>query len=155
MGGGSDNTITISIGQSLTVSGTITINAGTGNGDDKIIAVGSATLSCGSLVMAATGDNSRNVEITISTGTVNVSGDITMSGTAARNAIRFSGAGTLNVGGDVAAGGDIIPFSTTDGLVNYNGTSGDQTVKADTYADITFSGGQQKLSLQVVLQLQM
>lgn len=146
-GGSNDNTITISAGQSLTVSGAITINAGTGTGgggDDKIIAVGSATLTCGSITMAATTDDAIDSEITISTGTVNVSGDITMNGTAARNAIRFSGAGTLNVGGNVAAGGDIVSASTTSGLVNYNGTSGDQTVKSDTYSDITFSGGASK-----------
>ena len=143
-GGGNDNTITINSGQSLTVSGAITIGAGTGNNDDKIISVGSGTLSCASIIMAATNDDSRDCEITISTGTVNVTGDITMNGTAARNAIRFSGAGTLNVGGDVAAGGDIILSSATAGLVNYNGITGDQLVKSDSYADITFSGGASK-----------
>lgn len=140
-GGSNTSGLSFNSGLSLTVSGVITIGAGTGNNDDKIISVGSGTLSCESITMAATGNDNRNCEITISTGTVTVTGDITMNGTAARNAIRFSGAGTLNIGGDVAAGGDIIPSSATAGLVNYNGITGDQTVKSDTYADITFSGG--------------
>jgi len=61
-----------------------------------------------------------------------------------RNQIAFTNAGTVNVGGNIEAGGDILPASVSAGLVNYNGTSGSQTVKADTYADITFSGGATK-----------
>ncbi|MBK9382034.1 MAG: T9SS type A sorting domain-containing protein [Chitinophagaceae bacterium] len=143
-GGGNDSELSFNSGLSLNVSGAITIGAGTGNNDDKIISVGSGTLSCASIIMAATNDDNRDCEITISTGTVTVTGDITMNGTAARNAIRFSGAGTLNVGGSISSGGDIVPNGANGGLVNYNGTSGTQTVKSDTYADITFSGGATK-----------
>ncbi|MBK8141739.1 MAG: hypothetical protein IPK57_12580 [Chitinophagaceae bacterium] len=48
------------------------------------------------------------------------------------------------MGGDISSGGDIVPNGANGGLVNYNGTSGTQTVKSDTYADITFSGGATK-----------
>jgi hypothetical protein len=134
-GGGNANTISISGTNSLTVTGTVTINAGTGSGDNKIIAVGSGTLSCASIVIADTGNNDRDSEITLSTGTVTVLGDITMNGSANRNAIRFSGAGTLNVGGSIS-GGTIVAST---GTVNYNGSSA-QTVANYTYYNLTLSG---------------
>ncbi|MBN8674014.1 MAG: T9SS type A sorting domain-containing protein [Chitinophagales bacterium] len=136
-GGGSDNTISISNGQSLTVGGAVIINAGTGNNDDKFLAVGSGSFTCGSLTMAATGDDSRDVELTLSTGTVTVNGDITMNGTANRNAIRFTSNGNLYVKGSISSGGDIVPST---GTVRYNG-NGDQTVKEETYNNIVFSDG--------------
>lgn len=139
-GGNTDNTLTISAGQSLTVGGAVIINAGTGTGgggDDKIIAVGSASFTCGSLTIASTSDDAIDSEITISTGTVTVNGDITMNGTAARNAIRFTGNGNLYVKGSISSGGDIVPST---GTVRYSG-SGAQTVKADTYNNIVFSDG--------------
>ncbi|HEY6503027.1 MAG TPA: T9SS type A sorting domain-containing protein [Chitinophagaceae bacterium] len=145
-GGVTDTQLDINNGQSLTVSGAVAIGAGIDNGDDILLNVAAGTFSCASLTidMAGSGNNTTNSELTISTGTATISGDITMNGSALRNAIRFSGAGTLNVGGNVAAGGDIVPSGTLNGQVNYNGTSGTQTVKADTYADITFSGGAAK-----------
>lgn len=139
--GGSVSHVDISTGVTLTVSGAVTIEGGTGTGDDKYINVGSGALSCASLTMLNSGHDAADVEIRISTGTATVDGDITMNGTATRNAIVFSGAGTLNVAGSISSGGDIVPAT---GLVNYNGTGGAQTVKADTYNDITFSGGAAK-----------
>ncbi len=133
--GGNSNTITISSTRSLTVSGAITINAGTGSNNNKILAVGSGTLTCASISIADTTNNNRDSEITISTGTVNVTGNIVMSGGSGRNAIRFSSSGTLNVGGNVS-GGNLIASS---GTVNYNG-SGAQTIGAYTYNNLTLSG---------------
>jgi len=69
-GGNAANTITISSGQSLNISGSIIINSGTTNGDHKTVAVGSGTLSCGSISMAVTGSFQKINRITISTGTV-------------------------------------------------------------------------------------
>lgn len=142
--GSQDAYLNFNSGQTLNVSGAITMEGGTGSGDNRRLEVGASTLNCGSLTMQDPGSTNRYCRMRISTGTVTVSGDITMNGNATNNYIEFTGAGTLNVGGSIAAGGDIVPFSTTSGLVNYNGTSGTQTVKADTYADITFSGGAAK-----------
>ncbi|MGB4415606.1 MAG: hypothetical protein WBI53_12095, partial [Paludibacter sp.] len=65
------NQIKISDGQSLTVSGGVTINKGKGSGDNKYISVGSGTLTAGSITMANTGNNNRDSYISVSTGTIN------------------------------------------------------------------------------------
>lgn len=119
-GGGNNQTITISGGQSLTVTDAVTINGPTSGGTrSKVIAVGTGTLSCGSVTMSTTSSDSRDAGITLSTGTVNVTGDITMNGSSARNAIRFTGAGLLNIGGNIT-GGILVPSS---GTVNCNGAN--------------------------------
>lgn len=127
-GGPGADTISINGSNALTVSGAITINAGTGIGANKIIAVNAGTLSCSSIFIENTGAGTRVSEVTISTGTVTVSGNITMNGGPNRNAIRFSGAGTLNIGGAIS-GGDLE--STVGSTVNYNGTA-PQTVVMNT-----------------------
>ncbi|HQZ75081.1 MAG TPA: T9SS type A sorting domain-containing protein [Chitinophagaceae bacterium] len=139
--GGSTSILDFNSGTTLNVSGGITIGGGTGNGDDKRIDVGDGILTCASITMLTTGNDGADSEVRIDDGTVTVSGDITMNDVATRNFIEFTNPGTLNVGGSISAGGDIVPNNATEGLVNYNGTSGTQTVKSDTYADITFSGG--------------
>lgn len=134
--GGNDSTVIISGTNSLTVNGVITINNGTGSGDNKIIQVGAGSLTCNSVSIADTTNDNRDSEITISTGTVNVNGNIIMSGNANRNAIRFSGAGVLNIGGTgTMSGGSLVP---SNGTVNYNG-SGAQNVGAYTYYNLTTS----------------
>ncbi|MEM0541172.1 hypothetical protein WFZ85_00940 [Flavobacterium sp. j3] len=93
-------------------------------------------MTCTSVTIATTSDDAIDSEITISTGTVNVTGNITMNGNAARNAIRFSGAGVLNIGGTgTMSGGSLVPSA---GTVNYNG-SGAQNVGAYTYNNLTTS----------------
>nr|WP_294775770.1 MBG domain-containing protein [uncultured Flavobacterium sp.] len=133
--GANSNTITISGTNSLTISGALNIGAGSGNGDNKIIAVGTGTLSCASGSITDTTNNNRDSEITISSGTVNVTGNITMNGVAGRNAIRFSGSGILNIGGTIS-GGDFIASTST---VNYN-AAGNQTVGTYVYNNLTLSG---------------
>ena len=137
---GPNNTIlSIDNGQSLTVSGGIVLEAPTANNRRKRINVNTATLSCASITMAATGNGNRDCDVRITTGTVTVSGDITMNGASNENAMRFSnsGTGTLNIGGSMAGGNFIHTNSST---VNYNG-AGPQSVKGDTYGNLTFSGG--------------
>ncbi len=146
--GNQTNTITISAGQSLTVSGVVTIGAGTGNGDNKSIVVGTGTLSVGSVTMANTGNDNRDSYISVSTGTINVSGNITMNGSADRNQIVFLGAGTLNIGGTGTITGGTISNETssavalTRGTVNYNGST--QTVGNYNYYHLTVSGSNTK-----------
>ena len=82
------NTITISPGQSLTVSGAVTIEAGNSFWfltSNKIIDVGTGILTASSIIMANNDSNNDDSYISISTGTVNVSGNITMNGSADRN----------------------------------------------------------------------
>ena len=133
--GNNSSILTISGSNSLTVNGAAIINGGTGNNDDKIIAVGGGTFSCASITIANTGHDGADSEVTLSSGTVNVAGDIVMNGNTLRNAIRFSGGGTLNLGGEIT-GGDFIASS---GTVNYNRT-GSQTIGNYTYNNLTLSG---------------
>lgn len=137
--GGNDITVTISGTNSLTVTNSITINNGTGNGDNRILSVGSGTLSCSSISIIDTGNNNRYSDVTLSTGIINVTGNITMGGNATRNNIVFSNTGVLNIGGTITGGG-ITPST---GTVNYN-RSGDQTIGAYDYNNLTTSGSGNK-----------
>jgi hypothetical protein len=119
-GGGTANTVSINAGQSLTVTGAVTIGAGTANGDNKILAVGSGTFTCNSITLATTGNGNRYCRLSISTGIANIAGDIIMNGPANENQVTFTGAGTLNIGGSIS-GGDVVRVNNC--VVNYEGTS--------------------------------
>ena len=142
VGGAQITSVTINGSNSITVTNAITINAGTGTGDNKFIAVGAGTLTAGSVSIATTGNNDRDSYISITTGTVNVSGNFAMNGAAAQNQIVFSNAGTLNIGGSITGGtisntaGSAVAL--TRGTVNYNG--GIQTVLGQAYNNLTLSG---------------
>jgi hypothetical protein len=125
-------TLTISGTNSLTVSGAVTINQPTDNNENKIIAVGAGSLSCASVTMASTGSNTSDCRLTISTGTVTVTGTISMGGNADRNQVSFSAAGTLNIGGSIT-GGNLVTFAGS--KVNYNG-SVVQIVRAVNYSTL-------------------
>ena len=84
--------------------------------------MGSGTLSAASVTIEETGGDNRSSEITISTGSATIAGDIQMDGSALRNAIRFLGAGTLNLAGNFTGinGGVLVPST---GTVNLTGGS--------------------------------
>ena len=122
----------------LNVSGAITTtNSGVG-GALTNIAVGAGTLTAGSVALAGTASGTRFTEITISTGTVTVSGNITSAGTASR--ITFSGAGTLYAGGTFMSGTQGT-FTASTGTVVFNGTAA-QTISpfAYTFNNVTIAG---------------
>ncbi len=121
-------------GQSLTVTGGVTfINPGGSNGD-QTLTIGTGTLSCASIDMPDTGADNEDLLISISTGTITVSGSITMNGSSSRNNVTFSSTGTINVGGDFSGGG----FTCSTSTVNYNGT-GAQIVGSYAYNNLVFT----------------
>lgn len=133
---------------SLSVTGAVTINAPTDNNESKYISLTTGSLTCGSIFMASTGGETSDCYININgTGSV-TTGNITMNLPNTRNYILFSGAGTLNVSGTItdggitstAGGGAAAP---TRGTVNYN-NSGNQSIGAYTYFNLTVSGGGEK-----------
>jgi hypothetical protein len=128
--------VTISGSNSLSVSGAVTIQQQGTGGSTNTVAVGAGTFSCTSVTLTATTSGSRFSQITISTGTVNVTGNITSAGTASR--ITFSGAGTLNAGGTFMSG-TTGTFTASTGTINYN-ASGAQTVSNYTYYNLALSG---------------
>ncbi|WP_153802434.1 T9SS type A sorting domain-containing protein [Paludibacter jiangxiensis] len=142
--GNKSSYLTISGTCKLDVSGSITINAGSGSGNNKYIAVGSGTLNAGSVTMADTGGDNRDSYISISTGTATISGNITMNGSSNRNQIVFFDAGFLNMAGTGTISGGTISSvaggytALSSGTVNYNGNA--QAIGAYAYYNLTLSG---------------
>jgi hypothetical protein len=129
--------VTISGSNSLTVSGAVTIDKPTANNRTKTIAVGSGTLSCTSIVMASPYNETRICQVTVSTGTITVSGDITMNGLDAKNQIVFTDAGTLYIAGNMTSGSTLKTVAGS--TVNYN-NDGKQTIGGYVYTNLTLSG---------------
>jgi hypothetical protein len=133
--GTGNNTLTINSPGTLVVSGAVTLTSPTNNTRSTILNVDSGVLSAASINLNDSGVNSRDASLRIGTGTVNVTGNITMSGNADRNDISFSGAGFLNIGGTIT-GGTLNPST---GTVNYN-RAGAQTIGRYSYNNLTLSG---------------
>jgi len=142
------NTSSVLVGaNNLNVTNAITINAPTA-AVNKYIEVGNGSLSCASVTMVASTDNAWDSYISIiGSGSVNVSGNLTMNGSNLRNYIHFSGTGSLNIGGAFGGtnGGGITSnidgaaTAPTSGMVNFNG-AGAQTIPAfNGYYNLTAS----------------
>ncbi len=132
--------VTISGTNSLTVTTVLTINGqgGTTAGTTNTFAVGAGTLSAGSVVLAGVSNSgSKFAQITISTGIVSVTGNITSDGTECR--ITFSGAGTLNAGGTFLSG-TAGTFTASTGTVNFNGAAQAIAPFAYTFNNVRLSG---------------
>ncbi|MFZ4590367.1 MAG: T9SS type A sorting domain-containing protein [Ignavibacteria bacterium] len=127
--GDRSNLLEITGSNSLSVSGAIVINAGTGRNDNKIINIGSGTLSCSSITIANPGNDNRYCRLTITTGTLNVTGNIIMNGNGNMNQLMLTGSGTVNVGGNIS-GGNLETYSGS--TINYNG-NGAQTIYTTNY----------------------
>ncbi|MFT3908129.1 MAG: proprotein convertase P-domain-containing protein [Ferruginibacter sp.] len=97
------NTVAITGAFSLSITNALTINAPT-VANVKQLTVGTGTLNCGSIVLANTLLATADCQVTATTGTINVTDDITMSGDNTKNAIIFTAGGTLNLGGDMSGG---------------------------------------------------
>ncbi|KAB1154044.1 YDG domain-containing protein [Flavobacterium luteum] len=144
--GTGNNTVSISGTNSLTVTGAVTIGQpNTTTTLLKSINVGAGTLTCASITLPLSSGATRVCDVTISTGTVTVSGNITMPAQAARNIIKFTGAGLLKVGGTISGtpnSGSIVPST---GTVEYygdgtGGTTANQTIGTYTYTNLKTSG---------------
>ncbi|MRX69161.1 T9SS sorting signal type C domain-containing protein [Flavobacterium resistens] len=140
-GNNTNSTVTINSGITLNVGGAITIPRTGNNSFKNLIAVGSGNLNAASISFPSTGNNVRH-EITISTGTVTVTGNIIGSGGNTSGSITFTGTGTLKVGGTMFLPADGTLTTFTGSTVEYNGTA--QTVSNFTYSNLTLSGSGNK-----------
>jgi len=106
--GNGTETLNISTGFTLNVTGNILIaGAITGGANNKtIIMNGTGVLNCASLTLTPGNADTKNAILQFNGGgTVNVTGNITMSAaTPQRTQINFTTAGTLNVGGNISDG---------------------------------------------------
>ncbi|POY39773.1 hypothetical protein C3L50_08045 [Flavobacterium alvei] len=133
--GTNTNTLTITSPGTLVVYGAIVMTGPTGGTRNTIINVDNGSLSASSISMSDSGNNNRDCILSVSTGTINVSGNITMNGSTNRNQVTFTGAGTLNLGGTMTGGG----LTPSTGTVNYN-NSGNQNIGNYSYNNLTLSG---------------
>ncbi|MDP4290413.1 MAG: hypothetical protein Q8908_04970, partial [Bacteroidota bacterium] len=132
----SATTLTISFTFTLNVSGAITIpRSGSGS---NILAVGAGKLTAGSIAFTSGGGGVRH-QITISTGTVTVTGDVTQVNSTGSATFAFSGAGTLILGGAFLTKSTGTLTLSAGCTVIYN-ASGNQTVGNFIYNNLTLSG---------------
>jgi len=127
------NTLTISSG-SLTVSGAITIPQTVVSGSN-ILNVGAGTLTASSIDFTSTPGGAGH-QLTISTGTATISGNVT--GIGVSSTIQFTGAGLLQVGGSIFTSANGTLTSVAGSTVEYTGAA--QTVQALGYNNLTLSG---------------
>ncbi|MCC9017582.1 LamG-like jellyroll fold domain-containing protein [Flavobacterium lipolyticum] len=135
-GGGSSNSttaVTITGSNSLTVSGAVTIAAVTVDGITKYINAAAGSLSCASFTMQSSGGTNRRSSLRLSSGTIEVSGNIAMNST--NNDVTFSGSGLLKVGGSMTSG----TLTPSTGTVEYN-NSGAQNIGNYPFYNLTLSG---------------
>jgi hypothetical protein len=124
--GGTNTTLIIGGTNTLNVTGSITIQNATTNGVNKTVNVGAGTITCASVTMNATTADSRDGIIIISTGTMTVTGNITMASSAARHHIDFTSNGNLYIGGNLIQGG--LSQTAGSGSTVYFNAAGDQTI---------------------------
>ena len=130
-----NNGITFAGAYTLTVGGTLAMNGPTANCTNTI-SVGTGTLSAANINITGVTGNGRYCIVSVSTGTINVSGNITFLGSNSAHAqLTFTGAGILNIGGDLGSGGT---FAASNGTVNCNGSA--QTIAGYSYYNLTLSG---------------
>jgi hypothetical protein len=138
------NGILINSGQSLNVTNAVILSIPTAS--TTVLAVGAGSLTAGSIAIPG-GAANRFATVSVSTGNVTVSGNITFSGTAARAIYTSTGASMTNIGGNFGAGGTLTTSGT--GTFNFNG-SGAQVIGAyatynnvqinNTTGGVTFGG---------------
>ncbi|HAN77272.1 MAG TPA: hypothetical protein DCQ31_05605 [Bacteroidales bacterium] len=118
----------------LNVTGAVLFGNPTNIAGDQTIDVGAGTLNCGSIDMPDTGNDDEDLLLTVSTGSVNVTGNFTMNNGNRANTV-FSGGGSLTVGGNFSGGG----FTASTSTVILNGAAS-QNLNGFTFNNLTVTG---------------
>ncbi len=124
---GGGNGVTINAGVALNISGAITMTVPTAATTN--LTVGAGILNAASIAIPGSASAGRFATVSVSTGTITITGSITFSGTAAQARFISTGASTLNIGGNFGSGGTLTTSST--GTINFNGGAA-QTIGAYT-----------------------
>lgn len=138
------NGITISGTNSLTVSGNITMTLPTAGPVNQTIAVGAGTLSAVNIAMVGSTTAGRNVILSVSTGTINVTGNITFGAdatTIAQSQVISTGDSDINIGGNFGTGTNNGTLTTSGtGRITFNGTGAQSMGIHTTYNNVTIAG---------------
>ena len=141
--GNNNGSLTINATRSLTVGGNVNLSASTlaGSNRAKIITV-AGTLSAASMTVDGQASNTRQAQLVINNGLVDINGTITVTANTNTDISFCTGAacgttagGTLNVGGDLGSGAQ---FTAGTGTVTYDG-AGAQNVGTYAYNNLTIS----------------
>ncbi|MFH6997707.1 T9SS sorting signal type C domain-containing protein [Flavobacterium sp. FlaQc-57] len=137
---GANNGITFNPGFLLDITGGLIMNASSTGTSNSTVAVGTGTLNAGSISIPGGTTTNRFCMVSASTGIINVSGNVTFTGTAAQARLTLSGAAILNISGDFSSGGT---FAAGTGTVNFIGDN--QSIGSyATYFNLTTSGSGDK-----------
>ncbi|MDP3359726.1 MAG: hypothetical protein Q8S41_10295, partial [Lutibacter sp.] len=137
LAGGSSNTkLQINSGITLTVTGDVSLNGPGVNNFTNELAVGSGILNVGgNLIVGGGGGSNRNGILSITTGAVTVTGNVSL--TSNSNAqINFSSSGILKIAGTFTLGNGT--FTPSIGTIEYNGN--DQAIESTSYYNLETSG---------------
>ncbi len=126
--------ININPGIALNVSGAISMTAPAVNGRTSTLAVGSGTLTAASIAINS-GNGSKVSRVTVSTGTITVTGNISFAGTAANAQFASTGASMTNVGGNFTPGA--LTAGAGMGTINFNGGAAQSMGAFATYNNVT------------------
>jgi hypothetical protein len=133
----SDCNVSLNTSVSLKLNGPLTMGRPVNTSNTgTIFAVNSGTLYCSNIVLSGT-SALRSTTISLSSGTITASGDITSAGTSCF--LTFTGAGKLNVAGTFMSG-NAGTFTASTGTVNFNGAGQTIAPFAYTFNNVTLSG---------------
>jgi hypothetical protein len=128
------NTLQVNTGVLLTVSGAITIPQALNSGSNTL-SVGAGSVAASSLTFTSSVGGAGH-QVSISTGTLSISGNITGSGTS--STLSFSGAGSAVIGGTLFSSTQGTLVNATGSTIEFNGAN--QNIPALTYRNVTLSG---------------
>jgi fibronectin-binding autotransporter adhesin len=127
-----NSALNISGAFTLDVTGDISYSDPSLDGRVQTIGIGTGIVSCTNLNFANTASFNRDNNLTITTGSLTVSGGIIMSGAANENAFTCTGNSIINLGGNFTGTGTFTAGTST---LTLNGT-GSQSIKTGTYRNI-------------------
>lgn len=129
-----NNTLTISSGVTLTVTGTVTIPQMTSGLNKLDVSSGNISVQNLSFTNGSTGGTGH--QFTISSGSATVSGNVTGTGTSSSTV--FTGTGVIHIGGTLYSStqGSLTTFNGS--TVDYNGAN--QTIQTFAYNNLQVSG---------------
>lgn len=120
---------------SLTVSGAVNVTAPSGVSGTNWISVGGGTLHAGALNITAGADPTEIASVTVSTGTIDVNGNLTFAGTTSAARLTSSGASLVTISGNLTSGGTIDATGST---FTFDGAAA-QTVSPYTFNNLTIN----------------